>query len=120
MQFAIQDKTRVVTFDPETAKVTVLGELLDDWAAWILEDVNAHGCRAHAKQWQNQHGALQPEQRLIPRKFFVLGGDYSPDNIIAKDAIECMRIHGPIAQRIHQLPDGTALHMTTDGQSANE
>lgn len=29
-----------------------------------------------------------------------MGGEYAPDNLVAKDAAECMRIRGPVAQRV--------------------
>jgi hypothetical protein len=35
-QFAVVGHRRVVVFEPETADTLVLGDRLEDWAAWLL------------------------------------------------------------------------------------
>ncbi|MER5391434.1 DUF6531 domain-containing protein [Saccharopolyspora sp. NPDC002686] len=112
VQFAVQDRRSVVTFDPETARITELGSSLEDWARWLLSDPDQNGCRTFATRWQDENGALPPDQRLIPRRFFVLGGGYDYANLTAKDAAECMRIRGPIAEQAAALPDGARLQIT--------
>jgi hypothetical protein len=113
VQFAIEDDRRVSTFDPETGDRTTIGASLDDWAEWLLAEPDERGARSFAKQWQDTHGALGHDQRLLPRTFFVLGGDYADDNLMAADAVTAMRVRGPIAQQVHDRPDGAALRITT-------
>jgi len=114
VQFAIVDNARVLRFDPETARQTELGDSLADWAAWLLADPDVRGTHHFATAWQDQHGPLDHHQRLIPLRFFALGGDYSFDNLVVKDAEECMRIRGPVAQRVHALPDSAHLRMRVE------
>jgi len=64
-----------------------------------------------SSRWQDEFGALSPDQRLIPWRFFAFGGNYSFDNLVAKDVEECMRIRGPVAQRVHALPNSAHLRM---------
>ncbi|MFD4190743.1 hypothetical protein [Amycolatopsis thermoflava] len=105
-QFAIEDRVRIVLFDPETAEREPIGTSLDEWAAWLLTEPDVNGTHRYATAWQHAHGALDHDQRLIPWQLFSLGGSYDFDNIAVKDAAECMRIRGPFAQKIHDLPDG--------------
>ncbi|MFD2422399.1 SMI1/KNR4 family protein [Amycolatopsis pigmentata] len=109
-QFAIDNRHTVVVFDPETAERIPIGESLEAWAAWLWEDPDVNGTRAYATAWQDEHGALTPDQRLIPLRFFILGGSYDFDNVAVKDARTCMRIRGPIAQTINQSADRTVLY----------
>ncbi|WP_186382910.1 SMI1/KNR4 family protein, partial [Amycolatopsis rhizosphaerae] len=110
-QFAIEHREHVVLFDPETADRTPIGTTLDDWAGWLLDDPDVNGTRAYATAWQDRFGALDHDQRLIPLQFFTLGGTYAFDNIIAKPADTCMRIRGPLAQQLHDLPEGAQVHL---------
>ncbi|MEU7432083.1 hypothetical protein AB0B07_14705 [Streptomyces sioyaensis] len=48
-------------------------------------------------------------ERLIPLHFFVTGGSYDFDNLSVKDAAVAMQIRGPIAQKIHNAPEGATI-----------
>ncbi|CAM5540390.1 hypothetical protein [Streptomyces griseorubiginosus] len=114
VQFAVAGGERVVCFDPETAEVTELGDSLESWATWLLAGPDVHGAASFAHAFQREKGALAPSERLVPLRFFVGGGGYDFDNLVVKDAVTAMRIRGPVAQRIHGVPDGTTirLHVT--------
>jgi hypothetical protein len=114
VQFAVLGGAQVVSFDPETAAVEPLGERLEDWAAWLLEDPDVRGAAGFARAYQDAQGALEPDQRLVPLKFFVAGGGYEFDNLVVRDAATAMRIRGPIAQQIHDAPDGATISFTVD------
>lgn len=115
-QFAIQDNRQVVAFNPETAELASIGESLHAWAQWLLDEPNVHGTHSMATAWQHTHGPLPHHQRLIPWRMFVLGGSYEDDNLVAKDAVTCMRIRGPIAQHLHNAPNGSRIRL--DGQAS--
>jgi hypothetical protein len=113
-QFAILERTSVVRFDPETAEITTIGSSLEDWAAWLLVDPPVNTTSGLAMAWQDRHGALKPDERLIPKQLLILGGQLTLDNLVVKDAVECMRIRGPIAHQIHDLPDGAEVRIEFD------
>lgn len=113
VQFAIRDGEEVVTLNPETARTTSLGDSLESWAHWLLADPDVHGAAAFALDYQRENGALEPDQRLIPLQFFVGGGAYDADNLVVRDAATAMRIRGPIAQQVHDLPDGARIRFGT-------
>jgi len=114
VQFAIVAKRQVVAFDPETGGRTVLGDSLNAWAEWLLADPAVRGAYGLATAWQHQRGPLSHDQRLIPLQFFTLGGSHDFANLVAKDAAECMRIRGPLAQCIHDLPDGMRIRLRNE------
>ncbi|MEV8614983.1 hypothetical protein AB0383_45010 [Amycolatopsis sp. NPDC051373] len=113
-QFAIAGNHEVVVFDPETADRTPIGTSLEDWAAWLLADPDVLGAHAFAGAWQDRHGPLAHDQRLIPLRLFTIGGGYDNANLAAKDAVTCMRARGPLASTIHDLPDGAQVHLMPD------
>lgn len=113
-QFAIIGGQQVVRFDPESADTTPIGDSLEDWATWLLADPDVNGVNSFAHAFQKENGALEPGERLIPLQFFVMGGGYDFDNLSVKDATLAMQIRGPIAQKIHNAPDGATIHLCTD------
>jgi hypothetical protein len=113
VQFAIEDGHRVSTFDPETGDRATIGTSLNEWADWLLAAPDERGARSFAKRWQSVHGPLTDDERLLPRTLFVLGGGYDESNLVVRDAVTCMRVRGPIAQQIHDLPDGVPIHLDT-------
>ncbi|GAA2109774.1 hypothetical protein GCM10009759_50760 [Kitasatospora saccharophila] len=109
VQFGILDGTRVVRFDPETAAVTDLGGSLEDWADWLLADPDVRGAHSFAHAYMQANGPLPVDQRLLPRRFFALGGEYAHDNLVPEDAAAAMRVRGPFAHAARDLPDGSRI-----------
>jgi hypothetical protein len=114
VQFAIDGNGQVITFDPETATREVLGPSLADWAHWLLADMDLHATATFAARWQKTHGQLDHSQRLLPLRLFMLGGDYTDDNLVVRDAVTAMRIRGPLSHELHDLPDATPVQLLTD------
>lgn len=113
-QFAVH-QDQVVAFDPETAEITeVVGSSLDDWATWLLDDPLVNGTAGLADQWELAHGRLGANERLVPLRFLALGGEVALGNLVVRDAVEAMRIRGPIAQQLHDLPDGAHVEFVDD------
>jgi hypothetical protein len=113
-QFAIKGGNEVVTFDPETAETTRLGDSLETWAEWVLDDPAVNATAGLARAWQDANRPLALDERLVPLRFLVAGGEISLENLVAREAVTAMRIRGPIAQRIAGLPDGARIEITID------
>jgi hypothetical protein len=64
-----------------------------------------------ARAFQDAEGPLLPDQRLVPLQPFVGGGDYGFENLSVKDAAAAMRIRGPIAQQLRDLPEGSTIRL---------
>lgn len=111
MQFAVRNNTNIVVWNPETCEDEESFDSLEDWAAWLLEDPNVNGAAGFAKEYQDAKGGLEMNQRLVPLTLFMLGGAYDQDNLVPRDAVEGMKIRGPLAVKLRDLPDGTTIKL---------
>lgn len=107
-QFAIL-KNEIVSFDPETGEIKIISNSLEDWASQILDDYDYFTGYTLAKKWQRKNKILKFGERLIPKKLFVLGGEFEISNLIVKDEVYGMRIRGGYASKLCSLPDGTEI-----------
>jgi hypothetical protein len=99
----------IVYFEPETGEVEEFSVDLERWAKRILEDADVLTGYPLARSWQRENGQLKHGDRLVPIQAFVSGGKYVVENLRPYDAASGMRIRGPIARAISDLPDGTAI-----------
>jgi hypothetical protein len=109
-QFCIRED-RVTSFDPETGDLKTIARSLAQWAELILDRYNVLTGFPLAHEWQQRNGSLAPNQRLVPKTPFVLGGQYAVDNLHAVDAVDGMRLRADIARQIRHLPDGAKVKL---------
>jgi hypothetical protein len=107
-QFSILGE-KVVSFDPESGDTVDLADSIEGWAQRILDDYPYLTGHPLGHDWQMQHRPLPTGRRLIPKHFFVLGGDYEVENLREVDATEGMRLRGDVAVQIKDLPEGTRV-----------
>jgi hypothetical protein len=107
-QFAIKDDS-IVRFDPETGDVSAIAPSFEEWAERICTDYSHMTGHSLAHSWQSENGALAPGERLLPRTPFVLGGDYSIDNLQNWNDRKGMRARGFLAAQLRNLPDGSQV-----------
>lgn len=101
-------------FDPEDSSFEMIAENVEDWAAKILADYNYMLGYPLAHEWQTKFGALAPGQKLTPKIAFVLGGDFSLENLVLCEEKNIMKIRSPIANEIVNLPDGASISIRWD------
>jgi hypothetical protein len=109
-QFALREG-RVYRFHAETGEAVELANDLHRWAARLLTHYRFETAYPLAHAWQQQYGRLRSGERLIPRVLFMLGGDYSVENLVARDAALGMQIRGPIAALTRHVPDGARIRL---------
>lgn len=107
-QFCIREGA-VCTFDPETGEIEYLADNLDGWAEAIMSDYNLLTGYPLAHSWQLEHGAIESGMRLAPKIPFVLGGEFSVDNLYMADASKSLISRAEIAKQIRDLPDGAEI-----------
>ena len=112
-QFALAQEG-VVSFDPETGDAEFMASTLEAWAATVLADYDLLTGYPLAREWQVRFGALPVGARLLPKIPFVLGGEFTINNLFAADAVEGMRWRGDVAVQIRDLPNGTTIVYRTD------
>jgi hypothetical protein len=108
-QFASDGDGRVVAFDAETAGREPLASSVSDWVKVLLDDWRYLTGYPLAHDWQDANRPLKQGERLMPRTPFVIGGDYSVENLTAAVDHEAMELRGQIATQIAHLPEGTEI-----------
>jgi hypothetical protein len=109
-QFCIRGDN-VCAFDAETAETRIVASGIEQWAEAILDDYSYWSGFAVSHKWQLQNGALPPGSRLVPKQPFVIGGEYTPENLRAVAAVRGMRWRGELARQIQELPDGSPIKL---------
>lgn len=99
----------IYQFDPETAAQELLASDLETWAEALLSGYEMLTGFPLAHEWQARHGPIPSGKRLVPKLPFVLGGEFSADNLYLLDAVKGMQLRGRIATQIPDLPDGGEL-----------
>jgi hypothetical protein len=57
-------------------------------------------------EWQTRHRPLAPGETLFPVVPFVLGGDFTVDNVRPAADVKGMRFYGQLFRATSQVPDG--------------
>lgn len=107
-QFCIKE-SKVHSFDPETGALDYLGDNIEDWAKAIVSDYDVLTGYVLAHRWQKENGRIPAKKRLLPKTPFVLGGEYTVENLYLSDAVEGMKLRADIANQIKDLPDGARI-----------
>ncbi len=105
----------VCGFDPETAEHEPIAGDLDGWATAVLAGPEELVGSAFAFDWQERHGRLEPDERLVPLLPFVLGGEYDDANLEPRDALKALRERAALARVIAKLPDGAEVDWPLPG-----
>jgi hypothetical protein len=107
-QFVIKEED-VGTFDPETGDFVAVASSLDAFAGLLLDDYRVLTGQPVAHEWRQLHGRISSGSRLIPKRPFVLGGDFSVSNMIEIEMVRGMKIRADLALQIKDLPDGAKI-----------
>jgi hypothetical protein len=99
----------IYSLDPETGELSHLAGSVDEWARKILDDHEFITGYPLAHQWQAENGPMAAGDRLVPKRPFVLGGEYSATNVVALEAVKGMCFRGDLAVQIRDLPDGASI-----------
>ena len=99
----------VYLFDPETGKCEKIAPDLEGWADSVLTDYDYLTGYPIAHRWQEKHGIIPPDHRLVPKIPFVAGGQFELSNLRLAEAVEGMKWRGNLARQIKDLPDGAKI-----------
>lgn len=101
--------SEIVRFDPESGDIQHYADSLEEWARALLDNYAEDTGWPLAHEWQVLHGPLSLGQRLLPKQPFVLGGDYTVENLIAVDNAQALENWGRLFRGIRSIPDGEAV-----------
>jgi hypothetical protein len=108
VQFGIKGE-RVVQFDPEAAQVADCAESATRWAELVVGDPALYTGYPVLLAWEAEHGRLPRGSRLIPKKLFMLGGDFHSENMVRKVDVEGMRVRAEFWRVLKDVPDGESV-----------
>jgi hypothetical protein len=118
-QFCVR-QDGISSFEPETGEFQPIADTLSSWASWIVEDYRVRTGWPLAREWQLQYGALEAGQRLLPKKPFVLGGEFALGNLYKLNDVEGMLFRASIAVQLRGCPDGSTVILKPAGQSEDD
>lgn len=109
-QFAV-GQDGIVRFCPETGEIQEHSRDIEEWAQRIVERRDYETGFHLAREWARRNGPLEPGRRLLPCTPFVLGGNFTIDNLFDGDALEGMRFRADLALQVREIPDGAAVRL---------
>jgi hypothetical protein len=107
-QFAISGDG-IVRFDPESGTIDYHSKSLNAWAQKVLDNYDYETGWSVAKAWQEKNGPLPMGCRLLGRVPFILGGEYSPDNLVCVTLDVAMSKLTGLYSQLKNTPDGTTV-----------
>lgn len=99
------------SFDPETGEVEKISVTFEHWCKEILDDYDYYTGHSLAHEWQLMHGKIPPGNRLLPKKPFVLGGEYDLENLYISESLKGMKARASIAIQLQKFPDGSTVNI---------
>jgi hypothetical protein len=102
-------ENKIHAFEPETGEIEEIANDFDTWAKLMLDEYNFRTGFSLAHEWQIKYGAIPQGERLLPKIPFVLGGEYSLDNLYLLDSVKGMRLRATLAHQINNLEDGAKI-----------
>lgn len=104
-------KKGVELLNTETGGFDFLAENFENWIELILDDYNYLTGFEVGHQWQKKFGQLNLYERLTGKIPFVLGGNYSIENLYTIDSIELLDFRADLANQIYYLEDGQQISL---------
>jgi hypothetical protein len=99
--------------DLESGSYEYIADNLDGWAKEILNDYNYLTGYPLADEWQKINQPLKNNERLVPKKSFLLGGEYEINNLYTMDRIEALSLRFDIFNQLKDISDGDSIILTT-------
>jgi hypothetical protein len=109
-QFAYVNN-EICMFNIETGERELIASNFNKFLDILIADRNYYTGESILIQWNDLMIPVDFKQRLVPIKPFVIGGEYSPNNMRAVDFFETLSYNASIARQIYDLPDGTDLEI---------
>jgi len=99
--------------DIETGSYEFISDDLEAWAKTILDNYNYYTGYQLAYEWQKKNRKLKDNERLIPKIFFVLGGDFKIDNLYPMDRLDALNLRLDFYNKLKNLSDNDKIIIET-------
>lgn len=99
----------IFIFNPEDGRMFFMAKTFTEWCRLIVDQYEKYSAHELGRSWQLIHGPISGLTTLVPKKLFILGGGFDVDNLVLLDSVVAMRVLGPIALHLNNLPDGAKV-----------
>ncbi len=99
----------VLRFHSETGETAFMADSVERWAGVVLSNYQGETGWPFVHEWQAKNGPLPLGKRLMPKKPFFLGGEYSLRNFWAGSPLEGMRFKADLAKQTRSMPEGATV-----------
>lgn len=104
------ETSKIVLFNIESGQKETISSGFSDWLKILNTDLDYLTGVSFTEEINNENKkALAQSKRLCPKYPFVLGGQYSIENLVLKDYIENIQFSSSIAKQIYNLPEGAKV-----------
>ncbi|MFM8899899.1 MAG: hypothetical protein ACKOF9_08120 [Burkholderiales bacterium] len=107
-QFFI-DKEKIGSLDLETGEESIISKSFESWATEVLSDPDFLLGYPLMRDWQQENGKIKNSCRLAPITPFILGGNYSVENLVELDITELIEFKSNLYSQISNLPPGSQV-----------
>jgi hypothetical protein len=107
-QFAFFENN-VCFFNIETGQFEVLSRTFEEWLDVIYNDLNHYSGQSLVVEWEKENKELDFNERLCPKKPFVMGGEYVIENLFSLNIESVINYNYEIADQISNISDGTRV-----------
>ena len=102
----------VILFNLETSDKEIVAKDFSGWLNEINNDINYYTGQSLAKELsEDDKFKLAYGKRLCAKYPFVMGGEYSIENLVLKDFENNIDYNSSIAKQIVNLPDGSSIKL---------
>jgi hypothetical protein len=110
-QFAFnQNIEKIVFFNIETGEQEAVASSFIEWISVLLNDLEYFTGLNLVVSWKKKN-SLAFDERLCAKKPFVIGGEYSLNNLYASKFPDYLVANANIAWQVYNLPDGTDIKL---------
>jgi len=102
-------KAGIVFFNAETGEREKIANNFDEWIDVLKSDLDYLTGKNVAKSWNISNVSLKADERLYPKKPFVIGGEFKIENLFPLRYPKYIAAYANIANQIYNLPDGTKI-----------
>lgn len=109
-QFAFKDGL-VFTINIETGDTKYVADSFKSFWELVYTDYDLITGRSIMNAWEDKYSTIEMGNRLTPKIPFVIGGEYSPENIYQSEIKSILGFNASLAKQIRDLPDGTPVQL---------
>lgn len=101
---------KIVFFNIESGQKEILAENFEKWLDILYNDLDYYTGKSLACELNDKtREELTKEKRLCPKYPFILGGEYSLDNLALMGYIDNINYNSNIAKQVYNLPEGSKI-----------